>query len=181
MELIAAGFGLANMVLLARRSVWNFACGMAMVSILAVLFWQSRLYAVAALQLFFLAAQLIGWRAWLRAAGAGDAVAVEHLARQRWPLVTAAGTTLSILLAVLLAQTDAAAPISDGSVAGWSLVAQGLTNARVVESWPLWAAINVFSVVLYAGQGLWVTAGLYGLFLAIALWSWRDWHRTAQR
>ncbi len=177
MELIAAGFGLANMALLARRSVWNFPCGMVMVAILAVLFWQSRLYAVAGLQAFFLLAQLIGWAAWRRA-GSSE-ISVVRLPRRRWLPVAAAGTALSIALAALLAQTDAAAPISDGAVAGWSLVAQGLTNVRAVESWPLWAAINAVSVALYASQALWITAGLYTVFLGIALWSWRAWRRLA--
>lgn len=174
-ELLAAAFGLANIALLARRSVWNYPCGMAMVTILGVLFWQSRLYAVAGLQLFFLAAQAHGLIAWVRAPAADGQVAVRRLPRRGWPVVLATGAAASVGLALLLAQTDAAAPIPDGTVAGWSLVAQLLTNLRMLESWPLWVGINIVSIALYASQALWVTAALYVAFLAGAIWSWRLW------
>jgi nicotinamide mononucleotide transporter len=177
-ELLAFAFGLANIVLLARRSVWNFACGMAMVTILAVIFWQSRLYAVAGLQLFFLAAQIHGLRSWLRAPASEGQVALRRLPRRGWPVVVASGVAASALLALLLADTDAAAPVPDGAVAGWSLVAQLLTNLRMIESWPLWVGINIVSIGLYASQALWVTAGLYIVFLGGALWSWRAWQRA---
>lgn len=177
-ELIASAFGLANLLLLARRSAWNYPCGMVMVAIFAVLFFQARLYAVAGLQIFFFAAQFHGLWAWRRARGGDDGVPVRRLPTGRWPLVIGLGAVLSVAFALLLRQTDAAAPISDGSVAAWSLVAQALTNLRMVECWPLWVGINIVSVALYAGQALWVTAGLYGLFLAIALYSWREWRRA---
>lgn len=178
-ELLASAFGLANLLLLARRSVWNYPCGMVMVAIFAVIFFQARLYAVAGLQIFFFAAQIHGLWAWRRAGGSEDGVPVRRLPAGRWPLVLAVGAALSITIALILRQTDAAAPITDGSVAAWSLVAQALTNWRMVESWPLWVGINIASVALYAGQALWVTAGLYLLFLAIAIYSWRQWHRAS--
>lgn len=177
-ELLAAAFGLANIALLARRSVWNFPCGMAMVAILAGVFWHSRLYAVAGLQLFFFAAQVHGLFAWRRAPVAAGQVLVRRLPRGGWPAVIACGIAASVALAALLAQTDAAAPIPDGSVAGWSLVAQLLTNLRMLESWPLWVGINIVSIGLYASQALWVTAALYVAFLAGALWSWLSWREA---
>ena len=180
-EALAAAFGLANIVLLARRSVWNFPCGMAMVAILAGVFWQGRLYAVAGLQGFFFLAQAHGLWSWLRAPAANGEVAVRRLPRRGWPVVIASGAVASVLLALLLAQTDAAAPIPDGAVAGWSLVAQLLTNSGMIESWPLWVGINIVSIGLYASQSLWVTAALYVVFLAGALWSWQLWRRALPR
>lgn len=150
-----------------------------MVAILAGVFWHSRLYAVAGLQLFFLAAQVHGLLSWLRAGGGDAAVTVRRLPRRGWPVVIACGIGASAALAILLQQTDAVAPLADGTVAGWSLVAQLLTNLRMLESWPLWVGINILSIALYAGQSLWVTAGLYVAFLAGALYSWRLWRAVA--
>jgi nicotinamide mononucleotide transporter len=174
-ELAASAFGLANVVLLARRSVWNYPFGMAMVAILAVVFWNSKLYAVAGLQVFFFLAQAQGLWMWLRAPADEGQVAVRRLPPMGWPVVLISGVIGSAVLALLLAQTDAAAPITDGAVAGWSLVAQVLINLRMLESWPLWVGINIVSVGLYASQALWVTAALYVAFLAVAIWSWRLW------
>jgi nicotinamide mononucleotide transporter len=102
-------------------------------------------------------------------------LAVRRLPRMGWPAVLISGMIGSAVLALLLAQTDAAAPMTDGAVAGWSLVAQVLINLRMLESWPLWVGINIVSVGLYASQALWVTAALYVVFLAVSIWSWRLW------
>lgn len=174
-ELLASAFGLANIMLLARRSVWNFPCGMVMVTIFGLLFWQARLYAVAGLQGVFFLAQIHGLWAWRRATNN----AVQRLPARRWPVVLIAGAAGSAALAALLAQTDAAAPLVDGAVAAWSLVAQGLTNLRILESWPIWVGINIVSVWLYASQSLWVTAALYLVFVGLALVSWRVWRNAA--
>jgi len=178
-ELLAAGFGLANIALLARRSVWNYPAGMAMVAILAYVFLQSRLYAVAGLQIFFFAAQAQGLLAWARAPQQDGAVAVRRLPGRGWPLVFGSGIALSVLLALILRQTDAASPWADGSVAGWSVVAQLLINARYLESWPIWVGINILSIGLYASQSLWVTALLYVAFLIGAVLGWRAWQQAA--
>jgi nicotinamide mononucleotide transporter len=153
-ELAASAFGLANIVLLARRSVWNYPFGMAMVAILAGVFWSSKLYAVAGLQIFFFLAQAQGLWMWLRAPADEGQVAVRRLPPMGWPAVLISGLIGSAVLALLLAQTDAAAPIADGAVAGWSLVAQVLINLRMLESWLLWVGINIVSVGLYASQAL---------------------------
>jgi nicotinamide mononucleotide transporter len=122
---------------------------------------------------------VIGLWAWWRAPAAAGEVAVRAMPVRWWPAVMAAGVAGSAGLALILRQTDAAAPWADGSVAAFSLVAQLLTNGRYVESWPLWVGVNLLSVGLYASQMLWLTAGLYVVFLGIALWSWRLWARAA--
>ena len=90
-ELAASAFGLANIVLLARRSVWNYPCGMAMVAIFAFVFWNSRLYAVAGLQIFFFLAQAQGLWMWLRAPADEGQVAVRRLPPMGWPAVLISG------------------------------------------------------------------------------------------
>ncbi len=178
-EILAAGFGLANIALLARRSVWNYPAGMVMVAILAFVFLQSRLYAVAGLQIFFFAAQAQGLWAWAKAPQQDGAVAVRRLPARGWPIVLGGGVAASVMLALILRQTDAAAPWGDASIAGWSVVAQLLINGRYLESWPIWVGINFLSIGLYAGQSLWVTAGLSAVFLIGAIIGWRSWQRVA--
>ena len=178
-EILAAGFGLANIALLARRSVWNYPAGMVMVAILAFVFLQSRLYAVGGLQIFFFAAQAQGLWAWAKAPQQDGAVAVRRLPARGWPIVLGGGIAASVMLALILRQTDAAAPWGDASVAGWSVVAQLLINGRYLESWPIWVGINLLSIGLYASQSLWVTAALYVAFLIGAIIGWRSWQRVA--
>lgn len=178
LELIAAALGLANIVLIARRTVLNYPFGIAMVLLYAVLFAQTRLYSAALLQGFFLASQLYGWWYWRRSGTGAGAVPVRRLPARGWTAAIGAGAVGTLLLGLVMSRlTDAAAPWWDAANAAWSMVAQLLTDRRYTESWPLWVAIDALSIGLYASQGLNPTAILYAVFLVLALWGWLEWRR----
>lgn len=180
LEISAALFGLINIILIARRSLWNYPFGVVMVSLYFIVFLQARLYSAAGLQMFFLVSQIYGWWYWRRATAGATPVPVRPLAvRGRW-LALAAGTLGTLALGLAMSRlTDAAAPWVDAGNAAWSMVAQLLTDRRHVESWLLWIGINIMSVWLYTTQGLLPTAMLYVVFLGIACWGWDQWRRAA--
>ena len=180
LELIAAALGLANVVLIARRTTLNYPFGIAMVVLYAIVFAQARLYSAALLQVFFLGSQLYGWWYWRQSATGVGPVPVDRLSPRGWVWTGAGGIAGTILLGLVMSRlTDAAAPWLDAANAAWSMVAQILIDRRLVESWPLWVAIDVLSIWLYAGQGLMATAMLYVVFLGIAIWGWISWRRVA--
>lgn len=176
LEWTAAGLGLVNIALLVFRSVWNYAFGIASVAIYIFVFWESRLYAESALQVFFIGAQAWGWWLWLRVGGEDMRVPVRWLdgpSRALWLLVPA---SLSLNLAWLLDRyTNASAPYVDGPIAMFSMAAQLLLAFRRIENWILWIAIDVAAVSLYIHRGLYPTAGLYGGMLVMSLIGLREW------
>lgn len=180
LEAIAAALGLINLVLIARRTIWNYPFGVAMVCLYFIVFWQARLYSAAGLQVFFLGSQLYGWWYWRQVTDGSMPVPVRRLGRRGRLIGAAAGTILTLGLGFGMSRfTDAAAPWWDAGNAGWSMVAQVLTDRRHVESWPVWVGVNLLSIWLYASQGLLVTSALYALFLCIACWGWSEWRRAA--
>lgn len=183
LELTAAGLGLVNLVLIARRTIWNYPFGIVMVCLYFIVFLDAKLYSAAGLQVFFLASQLYGlwyWRRTLAATGSlSSPVPVRTLSPGNRTLALAAGTAITLALGFTMSRlTDAAAPWPDAANAAWSMVAQILTDRRHIESWPLWIGVNILSVWLYSSQGLLATAGLYAVFLCIACWGWDQWRRA---
>ncbi|MBC7522215.1 MAG: nicotinamide mononucleotide transporter [Sandarakinorhabdus sp.] len=182
LEIVAALFGLINLTLIARRSLWNYPFGIVMVCLYFVVFAQAKLYSAAGLQIFFLGAQLYGGWYWRRYSEGGAPVPVRRLGPRGRMIALAAGGLGTLALGLTMSRlTDAAAPWWDATNAAWSMVAQILTDRRHVESWPLWILINILSVWLFATQGLFATAGLYAVFLCIACWGWDEWRRAAAR
>jgi nicotinamide mononucleotide transporter len=171
--------GLANVALVVRRSLWNYPFALAMVALYAWVFLQARLYSDALLQLFFFAINGYGWWNWRHAKAATGDVAVVRLG---WParLGWTAGAVLSALGwgALMHRATDAAYPWWDGTIAVLSIVAQILQSRRAWECWPLWILVDLLAIPLFAVKGLWLTAGLYCLFLALSLWGAIDWNRA---
>ena len=57
-----------------------------------------------------------------------------------------------------------------------SLCAQWMLNRKYVESWYAWIAADLIYIPLYAYKELYLTAGLYAVFLVMAtmgLFHWR--------
>lgn len=181
LEIIAVALGLANVGLLVRRSIWNYPFGMAMVALYLVIFWQARLYGEAVLQVFFFVVQGWGWWLWARAGGLAQMVRVEWMGwrARAVALALVAGSSLGIGWA-MARFTDAALPYADATIAGASVVAQVLLALRRVENWALWIAIDVLSVWVYVARELYLTAGLYVVFLGLAIAGLVAWARAAR-
>ena len=175
-EILATLLGLANILLLVRRSIWNYPFGLLMVALYAYIFFGAKLYSDALLQIFFFVIQLYGWWAWWRVGGGEHKVRVERLtgpARVAW-LVMIALTSLAWGTAMHV-YTDASFPWWDATVAMASIAAQILLARRCIENWILWIAVDVAAIGLYLVKGLTLTAGLYFAFLVLCVLGLREW------
>ena len=148
-----AGLQLSLWMVLCNLRVQPLAWPLAMASSAAygVLFLHSKLYGEAGLQVLFIVLALWGWWQWLR--GTGDAGR---------PLVA-----------------DSDVPFLDALPTVGSITGQVLLARKCVENWPVWVAVNMVSVGLFAVKGLWLTVGLYLLFTLLALVGWRAWSTLA--
>ncbi len=180
-ELLGAALGLINIMLLVRRSVWNFPAAMASVLLVGVTLFQARLYSESGLQVFFFVVNMAGWYQWSRASDAHQVVPVGWMsapARIGWAAVTA---LLSVSLGWAMHQfTNAALPFADSAVTGASIAAQLLLNNRKIENWVLWIGIDVVSVALYLNRELYFFAALYLVFLVMSAIGLRQWMRSVQ-
>ena len=178
-EWAAVVLGVINVVLVVRRSVWNYPFGLAMVALYLVVFYEARLYSDALLQIFFFVVQIYGWRNWVAAKGRVGEVPVGTMpSRDRaiWLFGTAvASGAWGIAMARL---TDAAAPLVDAGVAGTSVAAQILMARRRVESWSLWSLVDVVAIGLYWSRDLRATSLLYALFLVLSIVGLIGWARA---
>lgn len=175
-ETVAVLLGLINIVLVVRRSLWNYPFGLAMVTLYAFLFFDEKLYSDTLLQIFFFIVQLYGWWNWLRGRDSGGEVIVRRRGA-RAMMLWIAGILMATALwgALMHRYTDAAFPWWDASVAMTSIAAQILLSQRYIENWPLWVLTDALAIGLYHVKGLELTAGLYGVFLLVSLWGWREW------
>jgi len=180
-EIAAALLGVINVLLVVRRSTWNYPFGIAMVSLYFFVFWEAKLYSDALLQVFFLLIQVYGWWAWFHAAHVDHGVAVGWMDWKR-RLSWLTGTALAVVIwgTGMARFTDAAAPYADATIAGLSVAAQILQSLRRVECWVLWIAVDALAIGLFAWRGLFVTSSLYALFFVLAVVGLFEWRRKAR-
>jgi nicotinamide mononucleotide transporter len=141
------------------------------------LFWNSRLYGDAGLQIFFAVIAAWGWWQWLRGTqDDGSELRVRLLGRRgRWLALAAIAIAWPATGAFLATATDTDVPWWDAFPTAASVVGQWLLGRKYVENWPVWAVVNVVSTALFAYKGLWLTTLLYSVFLALSFAGWRAW------
>jgi nicotinamide mononucleotide transporter len=71
--------------------------------------------------------------------------------------------------------TNADFPFGDAFTTVTSLTAQVLLAFKKRENWILWMVVDVVAISIYSAKGLYLTAGLYLLYLAISFMGWRSW------
>jgi nicotinamide mononucleotide transporter len=181
LEIVA--FALAVWMVVCEIRVDPLAWPLAIASsaLYGVLFYKSRLYGEAHLQLMFIAVGFWGWWQWLRGRQAdGSALTVRALTKRGRAAVLAATLAAWPLLGLYLrAQTDTDVPFLDAFPTAGSVAGQWLLGRKYVENWPAWIVVNVASVGLFAWKGLWLTVVLYALFTVMAAFGWRAWRRAA--
>ncbi|PRE09893.1 nicotinamide riboside transporter PnuC [Burkholderia multivorans] len=175
--------------LTAKRRMLCWPVGLASVALYGWIFFDAKLYSDMLLQGAFAVLQVYGWRRWLaqrtleasgHTAPAGDVAPVTGVRpRQMLPDLIAAVIGSALLGGMMARWTDAALPFVDASLTAFSLVAQYWTARRYIASWGLWIVVNVVYVGMFVFKALYLTAGLYALFIALAVIGWRDWSRTA--
>jgi nicotinamide mononucleotide transporter len=171
--------GLVGVWLMIRRTLWAFPVGLLAVAVQGVLFFQSRFYADAALQVFFFVTLAWGWWRWATDQAATPERPVQRLNARGWAWCLGAGVIATVVWALALRTwTDAIMPWRDAFIAAFSVVAQVLQARRNLENWPFWIVVNLVAIAAYWRAELAYTAFLYALYLLLGVAGWRSWHRA---
>ena len=177
----AAGvvFGVVYVVLAIRQSVWCWPAGLANAGLFLAVFFHARLYGAAALQGGYLVLSVYGWWQWLRGGERHGQLRVSRTPL-RWALGLGAFVVVATLgLGLYLGRgTDEALPFPDAATTAASLAAQWMTTRKWLENWLVWIVVNVAYVAIYLSQRLYPTAGLYALFLVMAVLGYREWRAS---
>ena len=182
LELVAAALGVCSVWLVTRRDIRAFPVGIAMVGLYAYVFWRERLYADMLLQGFFAVMQAHGWVSWRRAAGSSNQrITIRRMRRSQWiwtlVLLTAGTSALGYLTSTY---TDADIPWLDAFTTSLSVIAQIWLNRRYLDNWLLWIAVNITYLFQYSFKSLYITTGLYAVFLVMAVVGYRSWKAQFQ-
>ena len=145
LEILAFGLAVAMVVCNIRVKVLGWPLAIASSLLYFLLFWKSRLYGDAALQIFFAAVAGWGWWQWLRGTDAsGQALHVRTLApRERWLALAALALAWPATGLFLRRFTDTDVPWWDAFPTAASVIGQWLLGRKYVENWPVWIAVNV--------------------------------------
>jgi nicotinamide mononucleotide transporter len=131
------------------------------------------------LQAAYVGLAAYGWYAWLHGGEGHSALRVSRLPRRMAVGLFALGAIATAVASYSLrTRTDEAMPWLDGFTTSFSLVAQWMQARKFLENWTVWVVVDTAYVGMSLSQGLTLTAGLYAVYVGLALLGFRDWRRS---
>jgi nicotinamide mononucleotide transporter len=178
-EWVAALTGLVCVWLTVKNKTANWPWGIVSVLAYAWVFWQWKLYANFALNLFyFFPCCVYGWWYWAKCGPThNDDLPVRRLSpAYNWLWV---GITLAITLLIGLPIahfTNDPIPYADALVTGMSVVAQWMQAKKWYENWWYWIGLDIIFVgYIYPKQHGYISMALYAVYLIVAVRGAFEW------
>ena len=188
LEFIGVVSGLVCVWLLVKENILTFPVGLIYALITVVVVARANLFADVLLNLYYVLMNAYGWYYWLY----GGSQQRQHGLLK--PVKTTARTNLilfaltiagSILMGWVFAEFSAAdLAYADSFTTVASFTAMWMTARKHLYSWFAWFVIDVVQIALYllkgfnGESGLFLYAGLYTVYLAMAVIGFRSWQKS---
>lgn len=181
LELISFILSIITVALNIRQLHWAWLFSIVSSGLYAMVFLDARLYGDMGLQFAFILTSIWGWYLWFWGGRDQKAVSISRLTMKAGALSLIAWLLGFYVLAWFLKfYTDTDVPKADGFLTAGSLLGQVLLSRKKLENWLVWIVVDLLYVWLYAFKGLMLTAGLYAVFVVMAIVGWRTWSKSCR-
>ena len=182
LEIFGTVSGLLYIWLEIKQKPVMWAIGFISSLIYVFVYFQSRLYGYATLNVYYVVVSIYGWYCWHYARQPDSSDAGLHISRIRIPLalvLTAIFAVLYVGCVYALKQlTDSPIPFYDALGTSLSIVATWMLARKILEHWMLWIFINFFSATLCFYQQLYPTAMLFVVYGIMSIVGWFKWKKV---
>jgi len=181
-EIVAVVFGLIYIVLAAKENIWCWPAGFIGTGTSIYLFWDGSLYMESALNVYYLLMAIFGWWQWQYGSKEKSTLSIRSLTVKEHLMILALIAGLTLVSGYLLSNnTDAALPYLDSFTTWSAVITTWMVARKILENWLYWIVINLASIYLYIDRGFLLYAVLFGLYVAIAAFGYRQWQYNYRR
>lgn len=175
LEVFAVFTSYASTYLCVKQKRINYVFGAVSTAAYGVLFLQQGLVASMLLNFYLAPALVYGWFRWK---ADSQTRPVAHVA-WKWVPVYAVVTAAFYVGAVALSAAfgGAFAPVDSLILIG-TILAQFLLDNKKIETWIVWAVVNVAAIYVYFSSGLTLVGFQYILFLLNTVYGYYSWHKS---
>jgi nicotinamide mononucleotide transporter PnuC len=150
------------------------------------LYFSHGLYGDAAMAVYYTGAALYGYAVWRfgRKHGQqqGQALPITRMRRRLYlPATVFFFVAWGVTYWVLRSFTNSTVPLLDAFTNALSFVGLWALARKYIEQWAFWLVVDVISCYLYIVKGIPFKAGLYGLYVVIAVAGYYKWKQMMQQ
>jgi len=179
LETVAVLLLIAYILLAMRENSLCWYCAFVSTGIYIWIFGDVSLYMESALNAYYMVMAVYGWYQWRRGGTASEGIRLSCWNIKQHLSTIALVVLLSVVSGYLLSQnTDARMPYIDSFTTWGSVITTFMVARKIVENWLYWIVIDAVSIFLYLDRELYQTAGLYVLYLILAVIGFMAWRKT---
>ncbi|MBE6257077.1 MAG: nicotinamide mononucleotide transporter [Prevotella sp.] len=178
LDILTTVLGLIYIWLEYRASIALWFVGIIMPALDVWLYWSHGLYGDAGMAVYYTLAAVYGFYIWKfkKTRKLKQSLPIIHLPRRQY-----LPATLFFLFAwgatyyILVNWTNSTVPLLDSFTNALSFVGMWALARKYLEQWFFWIVIDVVCCFLYIQKGIPFKAGLYGLYVVIAIAGYYKW------
>ena len=178
LDILTTVLGLIYIWLEYRASIALWFVGIIMPALDIWLYWSHGLYGDAGMAVYYTLAAVYGFYIWKfkKTRKLKQSLPIIHLPRRQY-----LPATLFFLFAwgatyyILVNWTNSTVPLLDSFTNALSFVGMWALARKYLEQWFFWIVVDVVCCFLYIQKGIPFKAGLYGLYVVIAIAGYYKW------
>lgn len=182
LDIITTILGLIYILLEYRASIYLWLVGILMPALDIWLYWSHGLYGDAGMAVYYTVAAIYGYAVW-KFGKKHNQKETEELPITHMRIKLYLPTIVFFLIAwgatyyILATYTNSTVPILDGFTNALSFVGLWALARKYIEQWFFWIIVDAVCCYLYLGKGIPFKAGLYGLYVLIAIAGYFKWKK----
>ncbi len=176
LEFTGTAFALTGVYLTAKEIIWCWLFGILGIVIYTYIFFESKLYGDATLQVIYFFMSIYGWYQWKYGSSKNDTLAITLNTFRQIIFFISIGFLGGIFFGGLLSNyTDSDVPYWDGFTTSYSLAATYMMARKYLYHWIFWIIIDLIYTGIYAYKNLYITVFQYAIFCILAVLGYLQW------
>jgi len=183
LDILTTILGLIYIWLEYKAHIGLWIVGIIMPVLDVYLYYNHGLYGDAGMAVYYTLAAVYGYIAWkFGTTKEGTPLRITHTPlRMYLPIVVFFLVAWGLTYYVLITWTNSTVPVLDAFTNALSFVGLWALSRKYIEQWFFWMVIDVVCTILYVQKGIPFKAGLYGLYVVIAVFGYFKWKKIMKR
>jgi len=180
-EALTSIVALMGVFLTSRGHIGGWIFGLIASAAYVQLFFSTKLFAEAGLQLVYVVMGVYGWLEWRRMGILKESRPILNIPYRQFVLLGILYPCMIFLLGYILSTfTDTDVAYADAAMGSGGLLITWMMAKRYIEHWICWIIIDIANAGLFVYKNLFLTAIVYCIFAIMAAYGWSVWKKQQQ-
>lgn len=180
-EWLAVGFGVSEVLLAKKNSIWLYPTGIISILLSMFLLLNVKLYAETLLSIYYLVMSVYGWIIWKKRKQEGENQVSWSSNKELTIAVLISVIGFGVLYLVLRHYTDSDVPVFDAFVSSTAWAGMWLLAKRKIENWIFLNISNIVAIPLLFHKKLPLMACLTTFLFTVAIFGFLDWKKIIDK